>query len=136
MNRRHIVYGVWLVLAACLYFFENNTGSRILLCCSLLLPLIPGLRKIFFSPDCAEARKMKPLTVKNFSYPEDEEAGNIRAYQAGDPVNRIHWKLSAKRNEMFRSVAGEYFPPAKESEVMSSRSRYHLPSPLSTLTRT
>ena len=43
---------------------------------------------------------------------------------------------SAKRNEMFRSVAGEYFPPAKESEVMSSRSRYHLPSPLSTLTRT
>ena len=111
MNRRHIVYGVWLVLAACLYFFENNTGSRILLCCSLLLPLIPGLRKIFFSPDCAEARKMKPLTVKNFSYPEDEEAGNIRAYQAGDPVNRIHWKLSAKRNEMLIRETGRETVP-------------------------
>ena len=119
MNRRHLAYGAWLVLAACLYFFENNTGSRILLCCTLLVPLIPGLRRLFFSSDHAEARRMRPLTEKTFSYPEDEESGDIRAYQAGDPVNRIHWKLSAKRNELLVRKNGRETVPEETRKYVS-----------------
>ena len=35
-----MMYGVWLLVAAELYFFENNTGTRAILAASLLLPAV------------------------------------------------------------------------------------------------
>lgn len=117
MNRRVIGYSVWLLLAGCLYFFENDTGTRAVLAASLLLPLIPLFRRMLFSPDRAEITKRQPLTVKTFSYREEEDTGDVRAYQPGDPVNRMHWKLSAKRREwLIRSTGRESLPEERKTE--------------------
>ena len=43
MMKRRIGWAVWLLTAALLYFFENNTGTRVLLAASVLLPLISVL---------------------------------------------------------------------------------------------
>lgn len=43
MWKRRIGWGVWLIAALLLYFFENNTGTRILLAAAVLLPLISVL---------------------------------------------------------------------------------------------
>ena len=43
MWKKRIGWGVWLVTATLLYFFENNTGTRILLVTAVLLPLISVL---------------------------------------------------------------------------------------------
>ena len=51
MKKRWLGFAVWLLSAACLYFFENNTGTRIILLCTLILPLLPTLRTAFFFPD-------------------------------------------------------------------------------------
>ena len=99
MSRRTFVWLAWLLLAGGLYFFENNTGTRAVLLCSLLLPLIPAFRQALFGADRREAPGRQPVTVKTFTYREDEENGDVRAYQPGDPVNRIHWKLSAKQRQ-------------------------------------
>lgn len=40
MLKRRVGWGLFLLLALCLYFFENNTGTRIVLAASLLLPLL------------------------------------------------------------------------------------------------
>ena len=101
MTRRWVGWAAWLMLAACLYFFENNTGTRAVLLCSLLCPLVPPLRSAFFSPDrLKQTETPKPLTVSSLVLREAEEPGDVRAYLPGDPVNRIHWKLSAKRDEL------------------------------------
>ena len=100
MRKRKLCYIIGLVLALCLYFFENNTGTRAVLCCMLLFPLLPFLRKMFLFPDPAEAPRRQPVTVRNFSYHEADNSSDVRTYQQGDPVNRMHWKLSAKRNEL------------------------------------
>ena len=39
MKKRLVYWLIWLPLAICLYFFENNTGTRIVLACTILLPL-------------------------------------------------------------------------------------------------
>lgn len=118
MSRRWIGYFIWLALAGGLYFFENNTGTRIILCCSLLLPLIPALRRALFSTDKAASIAARPVTVRTFSYPEEEDGGGVRLYQPGDPVNRMHWKLSAKRNELLiRIPARETVPAETEAEA-------------------
>ena len=116
MNRRMIGYFVWLLLAGCLYFFENNTGTRVVLLCSLLFPLIPLLRSALFSPDePGRAEIPETLTVRTFSRREAEEPGDIRSYVPGDPVRRIHWKLSAKKDElMIRDTAAEEEFPAEQ----------------------
>ena len=57
MKKRLFGFGIWLALAACLYFFENNGGTRAVLLCTLLVPLIPALRKAFFVPDGEEEPK-------------------------------------------------------------------------------
>lgn len=117
MKKRWIGYAVWLLLAACLYFFENNTGTRIVLCGSLLLPLFPAVRRMLFSADQTEQPARRPVTVKTFSYPEEEESGGVRAYRAGDPINRMHWKLSAKRHEwLIRETARESRPEEAKTE--------------------
>ena len=101
MKKRYACFAVWLALACLLYFFENNTGTRIVLVCSLLLPMIPAVRRSLLKQD-ETGRKPRLIdqTIQAFAEQEEDEPGNVRAYQPGDPVNRIHWKLSAKRDEL------------------------------------
>ena len=40
MWKNRLLYGVWLLAAILLYFFENNTGTRAILAVSLLLPAV------------------------------------------------------------------------------------------------
>ncbi len=102
MKKRLFGFAVWLALAACLYFFENNGGTRAVLLCTLLVPLIPALRKAFFMPDGEEEPKApEALTVKSFAPREADEPGDVRPYQPGDPAGRIHWKLSVKTGTLF-----------------------------------
>ena len=104
MRKQWVGYPVWLLLTACLYFFENNTGTRIILIFSLLPLLIPALRRFVLGADGKEAAEEAPahLTVRSFLRPEAEEPGDIRLYQAGDSVRRIHWKLSAKTDRLLK----------------------------------
>ena len=110
MKRRRIGYAAWLALAVCLYFFENNTGTRVILACSALIGLIPPLRAAMFSPDEARREETREYrSARDYTRREDEEAGDIRPYRPGDPVRRIHWKLSAKKDEVLirDTAAGE-----------------------------
>ena len=120
MKKRWIGYAFWLLLAACLYFFENNTGTRAVLLCSLLIPLIPRLRPAFFSADetVREAAK-KTLTVQSFIVLEADEPGEVRPYQPGDPIRRIHWKLSAKKDEILirETAAGQEIVQTEQAAV-------------------
>lgn len=101
MNRRQIGYVVWLVLAFCLYFFENNMGTRVILLCSLLVLLLPKLRTAFFSADeKKQGTAANSLTIRAFLLQETDEPGDIRTYRLGDPIRLIHWKLSAKKDEL------------------------------------
>ena len=123
MRKRWIGYAAWLLLAAGLYFFENNTGTRVVLLCSLLAPLIPPLRAAFFSPDGPEKEKETAvsMTVRTFEFPETEETGNIRPYIPGDPVRRIHWKLSAKKDELLvREMASGTEATEKQTTVFQN----------------
>ena len=100
MIRRYGGYAVWLILAGLLYFFENNTGSRIVLAGSLLLPFVPIIRRGLFAQDAAGRRPQAiPQTIRAFASREEDDPGDVRPYLPGDPVNRIHWKLTAKRGE-------------------------------------
>ena len=121
--KKHLVgYGVWLILACCLYFFENNAGTRIILACSLLLSLIPAFRHGFLSSQAEKEKIQVPqaVTVSSFSFHEEDEPGDVRSYLPGDPVNRIHWKLSAKRDELLiRETVRE---PEKEESWEKTRS--------------
>lgn len=102
MRKQLLVYGLWLILACCLYFFENNAGTRIILVCSLLLPLIPAIRHgLPAAKDVPETgQKPQAAAVQSFSDQEDDTPGDVRSYMPGDPINRIHWKLSAKKDEL------------------------------------
>lgn len=127
MKKRWIGYAVWLLLVAGLYFFENNTGTRVVLLCSVLLPFVPLLRAVFFSPDgpTKEKEAAASMTVGTFDIPETEETGNIRPYVPGDPVRRIHWKLSSKKNELLirETAAGTETAEKQMNVPQSSRQR-------------
>ena len=103
------MWAVWLLTAACLYFFENNTGTRIVLICSLLAPLIPPVRRALFAPDQTGVREKPARRTLRAPVPgEEEEPGDVRPYLPGDPVRRIHWKLSARKGELLvRETAPE-----------------------------
>ena len=117
MKKRRIGYAAWVGMVACLYFFENNTGTRILLTGTLLCPLIPALRRAFFAADEPEKAEERPaaMTEKTFAQAETEEPGDVRPYQPGDPVNRIHWKMSAKKDTLLIRET-ERAPEAAEAE--------------------
>ena len=101
MKKRYVCYAVWLILACLLYFFENNTGSRIVLACSWFLPFVPIIRRGLFQKDAAgKAPQAISQTVKTFAAREEDDPGDVRVYLPGDAVNRIHWKLTAKRDEL------------------------------------
>ena len=119
MRARRIGFAAWLLLTACLYFFENNTGTRVILICSLLFPLVPLLRGALFAADRAEAEPApRPLTVRTFVRRESDEPGDIRPYRPGDPIRRIHWKLSAKRDELLVREAAPAEEAAEEERTL------------------
>ena len=69
MKANRLVYAVWLLAAAALYFFENNTGTRAILAASILVPLISVFcayrcsRRTVFSLDTpASGEKGAPLS--------------------------------------------------------------------------
>ncbi len=101
MRKRYVVYAAWLIFACLLYFFENNTGSRIVLACTVLLPFVPVIRRGLFEHD-AESKQPEAIvqTARMFADRDEDDPGDVRAYLPGDPVNRIHWKLSAKRDDL------------------------------------
>ena len=121
MKARRIGYAAWLLSAACLYFFENNTGTRVVLLCSFLFPLIPTLRAALLSPDSPKGEKVPadPETRDSIR-PGAEEADGIRLYSPGDPVNRIHWKLSAKKDEL---LVREFRPAAETAREKQNTAR-------------
>ena len=117
MKKRYVSYTVWLILASLLYFFENNTGSRIVLACSFLLPFVPVIRCALFEKDAVSPQpKAISQTVRTFAFREEDDPGDVRAYLPGDPVNRIHWKLSAKRDELL--VRGRADDKTQEEAVI------------------
>lgn len=99
MKLRAIGCGAWLLIACCLYFFENQTATRIILAASLLMPVIPTFRRLFFSKDQAQAAAKRTVS-RPIVRREEDGPDDLRPYVPGDPVNRIHWKLSAKRDEL------------------------------------
>lgn len=101
MKKRIAGFAVWLALAGMLYFFENNTGTRIVLLFSLLLPALPPVRRALLEgKEESPLGQAVPLAGRMAAEQQEEVPGDVRAYQPGDPVNRIHWKLSAKRDEV------------------------------------
>ncbi|MBR3106539.1 MAG: DUF58 domain-containing protein [Clostridia bacterium] len=129
MKKRWFGYAAWLLLACCLYFFENNTGTRAVLLCSLLFPLIPPLCSWFFSPDASgKAKAPEELTVASFVLREADEPGDVRPYIPGDPVRRIHWKLSAKKDELLIRETATEVEPEEERIIVSASDRQKNPS--------
>ena len=126
MSRRRTGYAACLLLAACLYFFENNTGTRAVLICTALIPFIPPLRAAFFTPDgSGKEPPREALTVRSFTRRETDEPDGIRAYVPGDPVRLIHWKLSAKKGELLvRNMAVLPETAAEEARCLSMADGY------------
>ena len=123
MKRKWLGYTAWLLLTACLYFFENNTGTRIMLFCSLLLPLIPVLRTAFLQAnELPKANTDYTLTVRTFVLNKTNDSADVRQYVPGDPIRRIHWKLSAKKDDLLiRDEAKEWENAEEKRKVVSDR---------------
>ena len=51
------------------------------------------------------------MTVRSFTRQESEEPGDVRPYVPGDPVQRIHWKLSAKKEELLIEYNEQFMNP-------------------------
>ncbi|MBQ6175028.1 MAG: DUF58 domain-containing protein [Clostridia bacterium] len=106
MIRRWGWWAAWTVAAAVLYFFENNLGTRVILCWSLLVPVLLRLMKAYAAgkdragrkPRSAETAAEKP--GRGICPVETGEPDVIRDYVPGDSIRRIHWKLSAKTDRL------------------------------------
>ena len=135
MSRRRMEYPVWLLSAACLYFFENNTGTRIVLAASLAAPLLvrflrtPGKRRRAFrgagektppeKDGAPSGKEAEGDGKKAAACAENEPDVTVREYRPGDPVRRIHWKLSAKTD---RLLIRESMPEKEEAPVRAPES--------------
>ena len=106
MKKSLIGYFAWLFAAVCLYFFENNPGTRIVMCLTAAFALIPGIRRaVLYCPGRKERVKRTDTEKDPFSsgrvLPEERDPGaGVRPYVPGDPAARIHWKLSARHDEI------------------------------------
>ena len=107
MTKRRIGYFLWLFTAVCLYFFENNPGTRIVLCLTVGFALIPGFRRAVL---CRQGREEKikktdmetdPLSPGRLLSQEADPGTEVRPYVPGDPSGRIHWKLTARHDEIW-----------------------------------
>lgn len=122
MKKKWLGYTAWLLAAACLYFFENNTGTRIVLACSLALWLIPALRAAFFAPDAYPgAEEARAVTAQAFAQREADDTADVRPYVPGDPIRRIHWKLSARKGELLVRESAHEWEAAEEEKRTPSK---------------
>ena len=81
MKKRWLGYAAWLLLTAGLYFFENNTGTRSVLVCSLAIPFIPALRSAFLTtPARPNVRQERNMTVQTFVRRETSDSADVRQY--------------------------------------------------------
>ena len=120
MIRKTVMGAVWLLTAAALYFFENNTGTRIVLAGSLILLLclrffrLPANEKKAVSPDKNRIRSQITEQTSDETGP-----GDVREYIPGDSFRKIHWKLYAKTDRLF--IRGdEHEKTAGESALQES----------------
>ncbi|MBR6705745.1 MAG: DUF58 domain-containing protein [Clostridia bacterium] len=123
MTKRRIGYFLWLFTAVCLYFFENNPGTRIVLCLTVGFALIPGFRRAVL---CRQGREEKikktdmetdPLSPGRLLSQEADPGTEVRPYVPGDPSGRIHWKLTARHDEIWtRMEEPERAETEKEKE--------------------
>ena len=98
MIRKCICAAVWLLMAGTLYFFENNTGTRIVLAAAIILPFA---LKLFPARERGVEPVERDLPARDDTGRSDDAIpGDIRDYVPGDPVRRIHWKLSAKMDRL------------------------------------
>ena len=108
MKKRWIFWSVWLAAVFCLYFFENNAGTLAVLCGSLALPFLEKRET-----EKEEAKAERPVIRRELLPGKETEFTDIRPYRPGDPLRRIHWKLSEKMNEtLIRESAPEALDPA------------------------
>ncbi len=121
MKTRRILYLSFVLLALCLWFFGNGTGSRAVLFSALLLPLCPPVRHGLFAPDKGPA--LSPHTVQApeaLSRPEEEDSGDVHPFRPGDEARQIHWKLSAKRGTLLVREQAPVPCEAEESRTVSA----------------
>ncbi len=93
MRKRFIIGLAAGLPAVCLlYFFENNTGTRIVLACAALLPFLPALRRLLTGRAAAAGRPpVLSRTLRDFADREEEDTGGVRAWLPGDSFGRVHW---------------------------------------------
>ena len=126
MKKVWIGYFAWLFAAICLYFFENNTGTRIVLCLTALFALIPGVRHaVMFRPYREEAKKRTDAeNICISGGPKGDPGSDVRQYVPGDPAGRIHWKLSARFDELLtREEEPEDAVMERRTEKTSSKDK-------------
>jgi len=82
----------------------------------------------------AARRPQGPVRISNRVYEDPTRIAGVREYRTGDPLNRVHWKASARTGELFvkvnepSSVLGgtlvldfhedSYFPPEDRERFM------------------
>ena len=127
----------WLLSCGALYFFENNTGTRAVLLMAAAAPLIFWIKRRVKTHESLETRVTETEKPDMGSVPKTyAEPGDIREYATGDPVSRIHWKLTAKTGrlliredsmtvskEIDRTKIAEY----REETVRAPRKRSRIP---------
>ena len=52
----------------------------------------------------AAKRPQGPVRTSNRIYEDPSRLAGLREYQAGDPLNRIHWKASARTGDLFTKI--------------------------------
>ena len=74
MSRKYLCWVCLFLLVSSLYFFENNTGSRVVLICMLLLAAVPAVRRSLFLPyEEKEKTVLFPQAAVFPSLAEEEE---------------------------------------------------------------
>ena len=53
----------------------------------------------------AARRPQGPVRITNRIYEDPSRIAGVREYQRGDPLNRIHWKVSARTGDLFTKQA-------------------------------
>ncbi len=53
----------------------------------------------------AARRPQGPVRITNRIYEDPSRIAGVREYQQGDPLNRIHWKVSARTGDLFTKQA-------------------------------
>ena len=119
MKKTRVLYLIWLLAAMFLYFFENQSATRMMLAFSLAVLLLPCARRAMRREKTQILRQRRP-EWKMDGRQDAGGTGDIREYRPGDPAGRIHWKLSAKRDELLVRTP-DMEPEEEKREVLRER---------------